>query len=91
VLCALRAWTRVLKPGGVIFAAIPNMLYTFDRDRKGPTPFSHFAAEASDEALLAGSVLRHAMEANIKEAADTPGRAMDEAQAKAFLRGAGVV
>ncbi|KAH8061443.1 methyltransferase domain-containing protein [Aureococcus anophagefferens] len=36
-LCALAAWARVLKPGGIIFAAIPSMRHTFDKDRAGPT------------------------------------------------------
>ena len=85
-LCALAAWVRVLKPGGIIFAAIPNMRNTFDRDRDGPTPLDHHLDEFAHPAKVDGSFLDHAMERHIKEAADLPGAAMTRAQAEAFLR-----
>lgn len=37
---ALKNWCRVLKPGGVIFAAIPDSFHTFDRNR-ARTTFDH--------------------------------------------------
>lgn len=84
-LCALRAWARVLRPGGVVFAAIPNMAHTFDRDRDGPTPAAHHLADLRDPVAAARGVVDHAMERDVKEAADLPGRAMTRAQAEAFL------
>lgn len=36
----LENWLRVLKPGGVIYAAIPDKRFTFDRKREC-TPFAH--------------------------------------------------
>ena len=84
-LCALSNWARVLKPGGVVFAAIPNMRHTFDKDRDGPTPSAHHLAEVRDPPSAVRNVAAHARERNVKEAADSPGREMDAAQAAAFL------
>lgn len=39
-LLALENMLRVLKPGGVLFLAVPDMRYTFDRNRP-VTPLSH--------------------------------------------------
>ncbi|KAH8091602.1 methyltransferase domain-containing protein [Aureococcus anophagefferens] len=52
-LCALAAWARVLKPGGIIFAAIPSMRHTLDKDRAGPTPLAHHLADLGDPARAA--------------------------------------
>ncbi|EGB04702.1 hypothetical protein SO694_00024336 [Aureococcus anophagefferens] len=84
-LCALAAWARVLKPGGIIFAAIPSMRHTFDKDRAGPTPLAHHLADLGDPARVARSFLEHAMEPHVKEAAGLPGARMTRDQAAAFL------
>lgn len=39
-------WLRVLKPGGLIFAAIPNKDHTFDKPRP-ITPFAHLLIDAT--------------------------------------------
>jgi SAM-dependent methyltransferase len=39
-LLALSNWLRVLKAGGIMYVAVPDMRLTFDRDRS-LTPFSH--------------------------------------------------
>lgn len=36
-LLALKNWRRVLKPGGVVYAAIPNKEHTFDKNREVTT------------------------------------------------------
>jgi predicted SAM-dependent methyltransferase len=43
-LAALAAWLRVLRPGGAVFLAIPDMRFTFDRDRS-PTTVEHVIAD----------------------------------------------
>jgi predicted SAM-dependent methyltransferase len=40
----LGAHLRVLKPGGILFLAVPNRHFTFDRDRP-PTPWEHFVRD----------------------------------------------
>lgn len=39
-ILAMKNWMRVLKPGGVLFAAIPDSMSTFDRNR-ARTTFAH--------------------------------------------------
>lgn len=70
----------------MIFAAIPNMVNTFDKDRDGPTPFEHHLAEFHDPHAVERSFLEHAMERNIKEAAEFPDRRMSRDEAAAFLK-----
>jgi predicted SAM-dependent methyltransferase len=43
-LLALENWVRVLKPGGVVFMAIPDKRFTFDSDRE-VTQLSHLLDE----------------------------------------------
>lgn len=39
-ISAIRNWLRVIKPGGVLYMAVPHKEYTFDRDRP-VTPLEH--------------------------------------------------
>jgi SAM-dependent methyltransferase len=43
-LRALRAWVRVLKPGGTLVTVLPDARYTFDR-RRPRTTFAHLLAD----------------------------------------------
>ena len=43
-LLALRNWVRVLRPGGIVFMAIPDKRFTFDVDRE-VTPLAHILDE----------------------------------------------
>jgi SAM-dependent methyltransferase len=43
-LQALNEWARVLKPGGIVYAVIPDKRYTWDRKRT-TTPVDHLVAD----------------------------------------------
>jgi ubiquinone/menaquinone biosynthesis C-methylase UbiE len=43
-ILSIKNWVRVLKPGGVIFAAIPDSRYTFDAPRE-QTDFQHLVSD----------------------------------------------
>jgi SAM-dependent methyltransferase len=55
----LKTMLRVLKPGGVIYMAVPDCRFTFDRDRER-TPLTHLLTDHADGA--AGSRRRHYVE-----------------------------
>ena len=44
---ALKEWHRVLKPGGILFLALPDMRFTFDKDRPR-TALAHLIADHDD-------------------------------------------
>jgi len=46
-LAALGAWLRVLRSGGVVFLAVPDMRHTFDRGRE-PTTTEHVLRDHRD-------------------------------------------
>ena len=48
-LAALRAWHRVLAPGGALLLRVPDKRHTFDRDRTR-TPLAHLLNEHNDPA-----------------------------------------
>lgn len=43
----LAAWLRVLKPGGILFMAVPDKRWTYDRNRP-ITPIEHLVADTAD-------------------------------------------
>jgi len=43
----LENWTRVIRPGGILFMAVPHRELTFDRDR-APTTWAHLALDRTD-------------------------------------------
>jgi SAM-dependent methyltransferase len=53
---ALKEWYRVLRPGGILFLAVPDKRVTFDRDRPR-TALAHLVADHADRG--AGSRLDH--------------------------------
>jgi SAM-dependent methyltransferase len=46
-IATLRAHLRVVRPGGVLFLAVPDKRYTFDRDRE-VTPLEHFLRDEQE-------------------------------------------
>jgi predicted SAM-dependent methyltransferase len=40
-------WLRVVKPGGILFLAVPDMRFTFDRIRE-PTPIEHLLRDHAE-------------------------------------------
>jgi SAM-dependent methyltransferase len=46
-IATLRSHARVLRPGGVLFLAVPDKRYTFDRDRP-VTPLAHLVRDTAD-------------------------------------------
>jgi predicted SAM-dependent methyltransferase len=49
-IAALQAWLRVLEPNGIIFMAVPDKRWTFDRDRP-VTSNSHLFADFQDNGI----------------------------------------
>jgi SAM-dependent methyltransferase len=43
-ISAISCWLRVLRPGGVIYMAVPDKRHTFDIDRE-PTPIEHMVRD----------------------------------------------
>ena len=84
-LCTLSTWGRVLKKGGIVFAAVPDMRRTFDRERTGPTSLQHHLDEFQRPQSAVDNLLTHAQEKNIKEAIGRPGNALDSTEAQKFL------
>ncbi len=60
-LLALQNWVRALKPGGVVFMAIPDKRFTFDRDRQ-VTPLEHILDEQAHPEKTAANRTPHYLE-----------------------------
>lgn len=75
-LVALENWLRVLQPGGVVFMAIPDKRFTFDKDRE-VTPFAHVLDEYRDPGKTRASHEAHYLDwiHNVEhEPGDVPAR-----------------